>query len=139
MEADLDPSARVMENATQVKILVSSEDCPAPYFAKWFHYNIQLNAESNVDIDKEDPVEASWGVYDKLVELASEMRQHSGTSVSELKRKYNHLVPSNERVLGLAETEKNTSLSEYLQIYDTPISATLESERVWPIPALIRY
>lgn len=48
----------------------------------------------------------------KLVELASEMRQHSGTSVSELKRKYNHLVPSNERVLGLAETEKNMSLSE---------------------------
>lgn len=48
----------------------------------------------------------------KLVELASEMRQHSGTSVSELKRKYNHLVPSNERVLGLAESEKNISLSE---------------------------
>lgn len=53
-----------MLSATQVKILVSSEDCPAPYFAKWFHYNIQLNAESNVDIDKEDPVEASWGVYE---------------------------------------------------------------------------
>eukprot|EP00903_Cladosiphon_okamuranus_P013711 g12767.t1 len=136
MEAELDPSARVMEN---VKILVSSEDCPAPYFAKWFHYNVQLNAESNVDIDKEDPVEASWGVYDKLVELASEMRQHSGTSVSELKRKYNHLVPSNERVLGLVETEKNMTLSEYLRVYDTPIVATLESERVWPIPALIRY
>lgn len=48
----------------------------------------------------------------KLVELASEMRQHSGTSVSELKRKYNHLVPSNERVMGLAETENNMSLSE---------------------------
>ncbi|CAM9440759.1 unnamed protein product, partial [Hapterophycus canaliculatus] len=109
METDLDPSARVMEN---VKILVSSEDCPAPYFAKWFHYNIQLSAESNVDIDKEDSVEASWGVYDKLVELASEMRQHSGTSVSELKRKYNHLVPSNERVMGLAETDKSMSLSE---------------------------
>lgn len=40
------------------------------------------------------------------------MRQHSGTSVSELKRKYNHLVPSNERVLGLVETDKNMSLSE---------------------------
>lgn len=40
------------------------------------------------------------------------MRQHSGTSVSELKRKYNHLVPSNERVLGLVETDNNMSLSE---------------------------
>ncbi|CAM9823574.1 unnamed protein product [Laminaria digitata] len=136
MEAELDPSARVMEN---VKILMSSEDCPTPYFAKWFHYNVQLNAESNVDIDKEDPIEASWGVHDKLVELASEMRKHSGTSVSELKRKYNHLVPSNERVMGLAEAEKSMSLSEYLRVFDTPISATLESERVWPIPALIRY
>lgn len=48
----------------------------------------------------------------KLVELASEMRKHSGTSVSELKRKYNHLVPSNERVMGLAEAEKSMSLSE---------------------------
>lgn len=51
-------------------------------------------------------------INSKLVELASEMRQHSGTSVSELKRKYNHLVPSNERVLGLVETERNMSLSE---------------------------
>lgn len=51
-------------------------------------------------------------ITSKLVELASEMRQHSGTSVSELKRKYNHLVPSNERVLGLAESENNMSLSE---------------------------
>lgn len=48
----------------------------------------------------------------KLVELASEMRRHSATSVSDLKRKYNHLVPSNERVLGLAESEKNMSLVE---------------------------
>lgn len=48
----------------------------------------------------------------KLVELSSEMRQHSGASVSELKRKYNHLVPSNERVLGLAESDDTTGLSE---------------------------
>ena len=50
--------------AGKVKILVSSEDCPASYFAKWFHYNVQLNAESNVDIDKEDPIESSWGVHE---------------------------------------------------------------------------
>lgn len=30
-------------------------------------------------------------------------------------------------------------LKKYLRVYDTPIVATLESERVWPIPALIRY
>lgn len=48
----------------QVRILVSSEDCPSSYFAKWFHYNVQLNAESNVDIDNEDPIEASWGVHE---------------------------------------------------------------------------
>lgn len=28
---------------------------------------------------------------------------------------------------------------QYLRRFDTPILATLESERVWPIPALIRY
>lgn len=48
----------------QVKILASSEDCPARYFTKWFHYNVQLNPESNVDIDIEGPAEASWGVYE---------------------------------------------------------------------------
>ncbi len=47
------------------------------------------------------------------------MRQHSGTSVSELKRKYNHLVPSNERVLGLAESENTMSLSEVRQTTNT--------------------
>ncbi|CAM9607652.1 unnamed protein product [Ascophyllum nodosum] len=109
MQANQDPSSRVLE---KVKILVSSEDCPSPYFTKWFHYDLQLNEENNVDINNEDPIEASWGVHDKLVELASEMRQHSGTSVSELKRKYSHLVPSNERVLGLAESENVMSLSE---------------------------
>lgn len=48
----------------QIKILVSSEDCPAPYFTKWFHYNMQLNPETGVDIDNEDPIEASWGVHE---------------------------------------------------------------------------
>lgn len=48
----------------QVKILVSSEDCPAPYFSKWFHYNVQLTAETNVDIENEDLVEASWVAHE---------------------------------------------------------------------------
>lgn len=49
------------------------------------------------------------------------MRQHSGASVSELKRKYNHLVPSNERVLGLAESDNSMSLSEVRNL--PPITA----------------
>lgn len=40
------------------------------------------------------------------------MRQSTGTSVSELKRKHNHLVPSNERVLALTDSEKTMSLTE---------------------------
>lgn len=56
----------------------------------------------------------------KLVELASEMRRHSGTSVSELKRKYNHLVPSNERVLGLVESENHMSLLEVRSTLPSP-------------------
>lgn len=52
------------------------------------------------------------------------MRQHSGTSVSELKRKYSHLVPSNERVLCLAKSEKVMSLSE--------VSVCLELRRKMP-------
>ena len=57
------------------------------------------------------------------MELASEMRKHSGTSVSELKRKYNHLVPSNERVMGLAETEKTMSLSEVREVCSSAFPA----------------
>lgn len=48
----------------QVKVLVSSEDCPSAYFSKWFHYNVQLNPEDNVDVDSEDTLEASWGVFE---------------------------------------------------------------------------
>lgn len=57
-------------------------------------------------------LDAPARLHSKLAELASEMRQHSGTSVSELKRKYSHLVPSNERVFSLAKSEKVMSLSE---------------------------
>lgn len=63
-------------------------------------------------------------LHSKLAELASEMRQHSGTSVSELKRKYSHLVPSNERVVCLAKSEKLMSLSE--------VSVCLELRRKIP-------
>ncbi|CAM9216123.1 unnamed protein product, partial [Choristocarpus tenellus] len=137
MEDGVAPHERIMDN---IKILVSSEDCPTPYFPKWFNYYVQVNPESNIDINREDPIEASWGVLDKLAELAKEMsQQQSSISASELKRKFYHLVPSNERVLGLAESNKNMTLSEYLQVYDTPISAILESERVWPIPSIMRY
>lgn len=48
----------------QVKIVVSSEDCPASHFKKWFHYMVQLNAETNVDLENEEPVDASWEVYE---------------------------------------------------------------------------
>ncbi|CAN0346994.1 unnamed protein product [Discosporangium mesarthrocarpum] len=136
MEGEVAPEARVMEN---VKVLCCSEDCPASYFSKCFHYYLQLNPESNLDIDNEDPIEASWGILDKLAELAKEMSQSSGTSISDVKPKYNHLVPSNERVLQLATSKRNMTLSEYLQVYDTPISAVVESECVWPIPSLLRY
>ncbi|KAG5176840.1 hypothetical protein JKP88DRAFT_202803 [Tribonema minus] len=121
------------------RLLAACEDCPCPYFAKWFHYHVQLMPDAGVDVEREDPVEAAWGVLDRLAELAAEVAAAGGASSSDLKRRYAHLVASNERCAALARADAFMPIGEYLDLYDTPIDAALEGERVWPAQQVVRY
>lgn len=121
------------------RILAACEDCPTPYFSKWFHYSIQLKPDLSVDLDKEDAVEAAWGVQDKLAELAQEMEATGGATNGDLKRKFSHLITTNEKVMALARSSAYMTVSAYLDMYDTPIDVKLGGEMIWPIQLLVRY
>ncbi|CAM9183938.1 unnamed protein product [Chrysoparadoxa australica] len=123
-----------------IKIVAASDDCPTTYFSRWYHYCLQLPAETGLDIDNEDPVEAAWGVQDKLAELAASMEsgEKSTTSSSTIKRKFSHLVASNERVLGLSGCPAFMGVEEFLE-FDRPITHHFASEAVHPCPTCVPF
>eukprot|EP00953_Heterococcus_sp_UTEX-ZZ885_P017053 9562-Heterococcus_DN1.PRE.5 len=139
LQAEGSSGSEDLESLAASRILAACEDCPTPYFSKWFHYSVQLQPDASVDIEKEDPVEAAWGVLDKLAELAGEVAVAGGASSGDLKRKYAHLVASNERCLGLSRSAAFMSVGDYLDMYDTPIDIALEGEQSFPLQQTVRY
>ncbi|DAZ95302.1 TPA: hypothetical protein N0F65_006555 [Lagenidium giganteum] len=49
------------------------------------------------------------------------------------------ILPGNDFVLWLLAQEEIMSVAEFLELYDSPITIELESERVWPVHPLIHY
>ncbi len=60
-------------------------------------------------------------------------------ALDNLRQRYPQFLPSNERVVALAQCERVTSLVEYLALYDDPIDLVLEGQLVWPTPQPLLY
>jgi len=48
-------------------------------------------------------------------------------------------LPSAERIVAYSAIDDLSSIDEFLEVYDSPIELTLESEKVWPVEPFLRY
>ena len=123
-----------------VRVVANSEDCPRACFGPWAYREISVAREQDIDLEQENITDAAFNVYSRLVQLG---KQLTGKELSEgdmssaldhLKQYYGEYLPSNERVLALAEQEIIFSLEAFLDFHCSPIDLELQSEKVWPIP-----
>ncbi len=54
-------------------------------------------------------------------------------------RQFMQRIPSPAQLLLFSTCDDLCSIKEYLEIYDTPIDFTLESEKVWPVEPFLKY
>ncbi len=134
-EGQLEPWA-----VEDVRVVANSEDCPHTCFGPWAYRDISVAREQDIDLEQENITDAAFNVYSRLTQLGKQM---TGKELSEgdlksaldhLKQYYGEYLPSNERVLALAEQESIFSLEAFLDFHCAPMDLELHSEKVWPIP-----
>lgn len=128
----------------EARIISSTEDIPYRAFGSF------ASAFVNADNSKAEPIEPELivkGLSDinlKMLELGVHLGKLSGTetegdlgtALSSLQSAYPDL-PKADAVVSAAVTELAPTLAEFLELFDTPTEIDLESENVWPAPAML--
>jgi len=123
-----------------VRVVANSEDCPSACFGPWDCREITVAREQDIDLEQENVTSAAFSVYSRLVQLgkqltAKDLSEADMTSaLDHLKQYYGEYLPSNERVIALAEQESIFSVEDFLAFHGDSIDLSLAAERVWPIP-----
>jgi hypothetical protein len=124
-----------------VRVIANSEDCPAACFGPWACREITVAREQDIDLEQENVTSAAFSVYSRLVQLGKQLtaKDLSQTDLSSaldhLKQYYGEYLPSNERVIALAEQESIFSVEDFLTFHGDSVDLSLAAERVWPIRA----
>ena len=117
----------------QLRVLMSTEDCPERYVREWSEHRVHHAAES-VDIDAEDPCDASFEMYSTLLKIYERMSKYGD---DDMMKSNAELVTSSERITAFSKSSKFMSLDEYLGFFHKPIHIELGSEKVWPIQSFM--
>ena len=103
-----------------VRVVANSEDCPSACFGPWACREITVAREQDIDLEQENVTSAAFNVYSRLVQrgkqlTAKELNQTDlNAALDHLKQYYGEYLPSNERVIALAEQEGIFGLEEFL-------------------------
>ena len=117
----------------ELRVLFSSEDCPERVMNEWSEHRVSRPAET-VDIDAEDPVDASFELYSTLLKIYERMAKFNDADMMKSNADF---VPSSERITAFTKSDKFMSLDEYLEFFHAPIHLELGSEKVWPIQSFM--
>jgi hypothetical protein len=126
-----------------VRVVANSEDCPNSCFGPWAFREITLPREQDIDLEQENVTSAAFSVYSRLVQLGKQLTAKGlsdadlSSALDHLKQYYGEYLPSNERVIALAEQESIFSNEDWLGFHAAPVDLPLASERVWPIPVSV--
>ncbi|KAJ9528607.1 hypothetical protein QJQ45_020415 [Haematococcus lacustris] len=141
----------------EARIVASTEDIPMRCFGAW--HAAFVNTATNTDnIDAAD----STTIVKSASELNASMRKLGGTltdltevrgeclpwwhalHASELKRRlaamdqYCEDLPAPELLMSLVPAEDAPTVEEFLDIFDAPVTVELDSEKVWPMPSMLK-
>ncbi|KAL6763879.1 hypothetical protein V8C86DRAFT_2483486 [Haematococcus lacustris] len=127
----------------EARVVASTEDIPMRCFGAW--HAAFVNTATNTDnIDAAD----STTIVKSASELNASMRKLGGTltdlTESELKRRlaamdqYCEDLPAPELLMSLVPAEDAPTVEEFLDIFDAPVTVELDSEKVWPMPSMLK-
>mmetsp|Transcript_2170 Transcript_2170/g.7576 ORF Transcript_2170/g.7576 Transcript_2170/m.7576 type:complete len:252 (-) Transcript_2170:2771-3526(-) len=126
-----------------VKVCASTEDVPSPAFLTW--EACFVNEPPVEGAEAEDPetmVDAVSDVNLGLLRLGGVLKQMARAeldgALDNLRSAYPDLTPMTT-LLGILATEGAPTLTEFLDIYDSAVDVDLESEKVWPLPPVIKF
>ncbi|KAL9648605.1 hypothetical protein ABK040_016239 [Willaertia magna] len=137
-----------------VKILMYTDDIGRIHFPRWLCKELQQvnqilgddddDALSNSPLTKEEEkIGVSWviKIYDILNQLLSIGKKIMGLSlkhtdnfmVGELPQSFPELIPKESAIKELfQDCEHCLTISEFLEVYDSPVDLELSGENVWP-------
>lgn len=128
----------------ETRVISSTEDVPSRYFNAWYAAFVPSNSTA----EAMDPLDA-FGAVKSASDINAFLRktgpQLQGPNDGDTRRRLQAFesafddVPPQELVLSLAPTEDAPTVSEFLDIFDSPINVDLESEQVWPMPPPLKY
>ncbi|KAG2496145.1 hypothetical protein HYH03_005747 [Edaphochlamys debaryana] len=128
----------------ETRVVSSCEDVPGRYFNAWYAAFLASNSTA----EAMDPLDA-FGAVKTATDINAFLRKAGPELVTpndvETRRKLASVesclesVPAQELVLSLTPTEDAPTISEYLDIFDSPVNVDLESEQVWPMPPPLKY
>jgi len=111
---------------TDVSVVCSVEDCPDQCFSGW---KCKSTSFSDPDLHMDDLVYASYDIYSSLVNIGKKSIDIEESSD----------VPSLEKIAAMCKHADISSIEDWLDMYDSPISVTLESENIWPLQPFVQY
>eukprot|EP00455_Lapot_gusevi_P003596 TRINITY_DN11466_c0_g1_i1.p1 TRINITY_DN11466_c0_g1~~TRINITY_DN11466_c0_g1_i1.p1 ORF type:complete len:256 (+),score=7.40 TRINITY_DN11466_c0_g1_i1:251-1018(+) len=113
---------------------------------RFFTYRyMQLGRAENDDYKRQDPSALILEMLKSTVELGRELSKmdEMGNALTYLNSNRHAIVqklPTTPDVIAyLVLLEILMTLEEYLQLFDTPVHFTLESELVWPVEPFLKY
>ena len=116
-----------------VRVVANSEDCPNACFGPWAFREITLPREQDIDLEQENVTSAAFSVYSRLVQLGKQLTAKDlsdvdlSSALDHLKQYYGEYLPSNERVIALAEQESIFSIEDWLGFHASPVDLSLAS------------
>ena len=119
-----------------VRVVANSEDCPTACFGPWACREITVAREQDIDLEQENVTSAAFSVYSRLVQLGKQITAKDlstkdlNSALDHLKQYYGEYLPSNERVIALAEQEGIFSIEDFLNFHGDNIDLSLAAERV---------
>jgi hypothetical protein len=122
-----------------VRVVANSEDCPSACFGPWAFREITVAREQDIDLEQENVTSAAFSVYSRLVQLGKQLTAKDlsqtdlNSALDHLKQYYGEYLPSNERVIALAEQDSIFSIEDFLSFHGDSIDLSLAAEKVWPI------
>ena len=118
---------------SKVRVLANIEDAPTRSFEHFGCYTANPPSEGDVDVSAEGPVSVA---NDILAKFQSNSFPEAGSSMVALS-KQGFSVPSASRISACSECTGFPTLSEYLELFASPVSVEVESETVWPLGSTV--
>lgn len=123
-----------------LRVVGFTEDVPMKRFPGWSYCSVSLPGEAAVDIESESAASLCSTLYRTIIHVGKEIRDSGAPAHTQLQERFAQYLPSDERVQALAASEKLTSVSEWLAIFDSPVVLNATAiDSVYPLPPRATY